>query len=565
MMPLSMEESLELRRLEDEAMKLSEEVDKKADRAVIAKSTVGAGTISGSNAFSPDLGKWPWMDIQYQMAAYWDRRATKPKSLRPIGVARGHLKTEIGCHALARHVCLHPETRNGIIGATADRALANLANITDILESDRWQRAFPDVLYPSGDRNHYTNDELTVKRKGAYREPTIKAGGIEANWAGVHFGAGSVLWMDDCVNKQNAATPEQRIKIWELMNHIIQYVCDPGCHVCITYTRYAHDDAYSYLLDPDGPWAGYIEEGAINVGCWVVGEGGTLRAVYPMRYCIEPRDKLKRVHWKGERYNPPRESLLEKKKMAIPAEWNAQMMNNPQPEDSIIFRTDYFRFLPGVNGLNLSLWLKNRSNVLGTITKSEGEADRGQLIPVILGDPSYGAKSHNDFQVAAVVIQDAWGFWYVCEAYHDRLGTPGLEKYIRTMLRWQRQYQITMPWGIETHSREAMIPLIEQFARQENMSVQFAKLTLNTNEGKEKRYGALEPLFRNGQVYFCENVKWFMDLARNEMTQFGGGQRHDDIGDCLSNGLQVFPPRSGVRGMKAIDLYPDRMDVSMAW
>lgn len=565
-MALTLDEALELKKLQVEAERLLSEAEAEADRKEILATVEGCGRVSGSNDLNLLHGRYPWHNIQNRMAQFWARPISKPKGVKLVSVARGHLKTEVGCHAMARHILQNPESRNGIIGATSDRGQANLQNIIGILQKPRFMRAFQNVIPPAGSqRTAFTSTELTLTRQGAYREPTIKVGGLESNWTGVHFGLGSILWLDDPVNKQNSTTPELRRKTYEQVESIIHAVADPGCQIVITYTRYAHDDAYSYFLAQDSDWTPYLEPGAINVGCWVVNDEGALEPVYPLRYCIEPKQIKQRVEYRGKRYMPVRESLLQKKAMMTPAEWNSQWMNNPQPDDAVIFRQEYFRGLLPCEGKDLQTFLGSQENVKEHLTKNEKELNRGRLMSAILCDPSYGSKKQNDFQVAAVVFQDGWGHWYIADAYHARLGTTGLEKLIRLLLQWQRQYFVTLPWGIETHSREPLIPLIKQFAREEGMTVDLASLKLNTNQGKESRYGALEPLFRNGMVHWCQNTKWFQDLARAEMCQFGGGMKHDDIGDCLSNGLQVFPPRHGFKAWNPVDLNPDREFVVGAW
>jgi hypothetical protein len=141
-----------------------------------------------------------------------------------------------------------------------------------------------------------------------------------------------------------------------------------------------------------------------------------------MKYCVKKDEIPYPVFFRGVEYNPPRESLEEKKKMSIPSEWAAQMENNPQPDDAVVFRESYFDSVLPVDGHMLADWLNGEGNIREHLTKDPAQVDRGNLIPVIVGDPSYERNSNNDWQVLMLILQDNWGHWYVCEAHRKREG-----------------------------------------------------------------------------------------------------------------------------------------------
>lgn len=571
-------------RLQERLAQIARELDAVAvhgeallNRERIELSTWEAGKVAGSNVYDDVQKKYPWQWFHRRIADYLDQPRTKPKGIYPVSVARGHLKSEIACVSLARHVCMNPETRNAILSGTDERSTANLFNVCEILKSDEFQKAYPDRLFPPNTREAYTTYELTVKHKGKYREPTVKACSILGNTTGMHVGEGSVLMADDVVSKQNYVDkPEERTKVRNALIHYLSFVVDPGALIWLTHTRWGLDDAYATVLDPQGAWSHYIEPGAVCLGCFLVDNKGELqqapngdpRPLYPLKYCWEVSDSSRPVIVNGTVFHTPRESLKIKKETMEAWEWNSQMLNDPQPEGQVVFKPEYFENTLPCKGRDLETFLDDPENVKKYITPPTDPAlaktdlwhDRGHLVAAIAGDPSYEDKGHNDYQVLLLVLQDRWNNWYVCEAYRARDGYTGLEKYLRLAMDWRDAYRVQNAVGIESHgTQKSIIPVADGIARHEQREpLRWAKLPANSNQKKHIRIARVEPQFRGGRVYWCSNVNDFRVAARDEMTRFGAGQAHDDIGDAIANLMdpEVLQPRSADEVITEIDFAP---------
>jgi len=540
------------------------------------KSTVGLGKVTGSNSYNPEMGKMPWEEFQENMAYYIDKPPTRSPSLKLNAVARYHLKSEIGDHGLSHHVLKFPETNNMIVTGTSDLAEQNLSHVTHILQSDELQAAFPDILPPPSNRMAYTSDEITLIHKSSSRFPTIADYGIDSDLTGKHTSVGGILWFDDPVTEKNSENADQRLKNWRKIAHDMSFIAIPGSLIWFTYTRYYLDDSYSYILDKEGEWYSCIEPGRINLGCFLVDDKGALlldrdgreQALYPTRHCVKREDVNKPVYFKGQKIEDViLESLDAKKARLTKREWNSQMLNNPQPDEDIQFRPEYLdgHTLP-VDGRGLISWLDDPKNLKQWFNS---ESSRAPYHIALFGDPSYNDKGENDFQVLGVALQDRYGIWYILEAHYKREGIKGLEAYLTQAYRWRddRAYNIGLAAGIETHGQQkALVVISDRIARDLNCSpMRFHELRANSNINKfdKLRIGGLEPLFRGGKIYWCQNVDWFCKIAKREMPGYGAGATHDDIGDGLANLLQVFPPATHGRETAPIDLYPERENYDM--
>ena len=562
----------ELKKAASEMEKISAAAQAASDRRAILASTFEAGRVSGSNIYDPEQGRLPWMDFHKTGADYLDATPVHPKTIKPFAAARGHLKSEIGCNGMARHICKHNESRNAVFAGSGDRAGANVSNVAQILQQPRWQAAFPDVLYPpdgrtTDDKKAYQNEALYAKRVGAWREATLEARGILDDTTGMHVGHDGVCWVDDIVTKQNYIDkPSDRIKTVNALIHVLAFIVDPGAQVWLTFTRWGLDDAYATILDPEGMYMRYwCQPDPVVFGCFRVTDSGAVKALYPLKYCVTPEETASPVVLNGEVYKVPRVSLTVLKGGMEPWEWNSQMENNPKPEGSTIFYEEYFdekQQLP-CEAKDLETFLDDATMVRRYIAppseadadylKSDDWLDRGVLIPAISGDPSYGEKQHNDFQVAFNIYQDRFNNWYVLEGYYERKGYKGLEEYLRWIMDGRDRWTVRNALGVEAHGKEALIALADRIAREEHrIPMRWAKLSANSNQKKEIRIARLEPQFRGRRVYWTKTAERFRKLACAEMKDFGVGAKHDDIPDCLSNFMdhEVLRPRSAQHVIK---------------
>lgn len=543
-----------------------------ADKERCLSSTVNFARYTGSNCYNPSAQIWPWHDIQERVANYLDKPIIgMSKPIKLISVARGHLKTEVGVNWACRYILDNPNSRNGICGATSQRGKANLSHISRILTSDNMLKMFKDKLYNpknegSEGRFAYTNDSILLKRSIKAREKTITAFGLDSNTTGVHLGAGSFLWFDDPVVPENVTTPELREKVAEKITYLIEAVCDPGCQIIFTYTRYHFDDYYAQLINPNGAFSKSIVDGAINVGCYDIDEFGARQAIYPFRYCWDSYNRDDPVIYKGKKYFPIRESLAEKKLRMCNAGktelWYAQFENTPLVKEGAAFKAEYFQSVLPCHGKDFVNWIADANNAKEHV--HDGHGDRGNIEIKLLGDPSYGKGRQNDFAVLLVVAQDIYNHWYILDAMAKRMGYQGARGYIQQALDWIDKYHAHTEAAIETHAKEAIEDLAFEMARNQNKTIRFAKLKMNAIQKKTDRIGTLEPIVSNNQLHFCCNVEEYREKLIGEALTFPQcclGGLHDDCLDALANGTQVFRYRDS-EDDEPVNMFSDTEDLT---
>lgn len=164
--------------------------------------------------------------------------------------AREHGKSSIitfggGIQALLND----PEICIGIFSHTRPIASAFLKQIKRELESNALlMDLYPEVLYrnPAKDAPVWTQEGITVQRKGNPKEATIEAWGlVDGQPTSKHY---DLLIFDDVVTRESVATPEQIHKTteaWELADNLGK----AGGRKWHIGTRYSFADTYQAMLE----------------------------------------------------------------------------------------------------------------------------------------------------------------------------------------------------------------------------------------------------------------------------------------------------------------------------
>lgn len=561
----------------------AEEILRRAEnielRRFALSSTINFAKVSGSNPWDFKTGKprqdqktgfYPWCPYAERMATYLDKPTRgMPKPIKPLFVARDHLKTSIAAEAMARVALMNPNKLYGVIADTDDKASLRLRTIGEIYKQDVFQRIFPQILYTNDGkaRDYYTNKFIRLKRTRTGGQQTLHALGAGASSAGYHFDGG--MWCDDIVNEENYDSPDLMEKLWDKLQQLIQYVCSPGCPVWITGTRYSPYDTYRYVLAKDGPLYRNIVPGSILVGCWEVNGKGDRKPLNFLKFCIKQEDQEKPVRYKGVRFTPIRESLDEKKESTEPKSvWFAQMENNPQDSENQAFTEGDFKHRIPATSDKLEEWLGNQANVMEhilrkTVRGDEPKLDRLPLTWAILGDIAYTRKGRSDYSVLLVVAQDAWDHWYLAAGWRRRTGHRDLRGYFKWAFQMRAKFNVKRRLGIETHAKESTILAAEMVAAEEGVPIpQFHRLKDNSYKNKDRRItSALEGMASGKKIHVCadfpRDIMEKIDLEAQQLLLAGG---HDDSIDALANGRQVFPVRK--RPKKPMDMAPWRNQLS---
>ena len=504
--------------------------------------------LAGSNVYDLATGKYPWVEFQEDIAEYFDTPdTTVGLPMKPVAASRGHLKTEIGVHALTRYVLNNPEKRNCIIGASHDRSKKNLAHINGMLQTDKMQALFPDILYPTG-ADQFTKEDLLVRRSGDYREKTIETLGRNANLAGRHYNG--IIWIDDIVSEQDdiEGNPQISENILMLLTHIVEAVADPGCEIWLTYTRYHPADPYGRIMESDDYDSMIVrsKSGAKGVllDCFLPGSDGK-EAIYPFRHCVAVEEEVEDVVWRGTTYpTVRRKSLTAIEKRVKPAWWYSQMLNRPMVGGAVGFAPEQFDHVLPCMGVDFESWLMAGDN--GRM-HGLGDHSKGTLITHILGDPSYRGGRSNDYALLWVVAQTKNNHFIVLDAFRQRMGYQGDREYARKALRFKEQYSANQ-LAIEKHAKESIETVFQLIAAEEGKTVAFFNLKDNSHKSKKDRIATLIPIVSEGRLHFCQNVNSERMALRNEAGLFpaccdGGHNMHDDCLDAMANMTQVFTAR----------------------
>jgi len=536
-------------------------------RELALSHTVNFAKITGANVMHPETGIYPWLPYVIGAADYLDRPIRNiAVPIKPIFIARLHLKTTLAGEAFARKVLANPEKRSAIFSWDSKKAEENLTQIAYDFKSKALQEAFPDRLYPddSKSRFFYKGDSIMLKREGNYKEESVMALGATSDFTGKHFN--NVIWIDDVVTEGNYRNPAIQQQVWEKIQHIIMFLAEPGCEIWISGTRYAFHDAYSNLLDKKSPFLRQIVPGYPNMGCIEEDAQGQRKAIFWWKYCVTPEEKEVVKEWRGEKHHLIRRSLDEMKEAMDPILWYSQMENSPQIGGQATFAEKDFGNIVPCEGIELSSWLDAHGAMI-----DPKNPDRGSLIVVIPGDPAYSTKTHSDFSVLLTVAQDVWDHWYVMDARVTRDGWNGLEHYLEQAYLWKNLYN-AKEFAIEYHAKLALRAVDKIVSR--NLGVTARWNTLDENSGgrngirKEERIAiALEDLLRNGRLWFCipqgagptHPVEKFRQSIIREAIQFPNA-KHDDCLDCLANCRQSFKIRIGDTN-KTVDFFPGRQQL----
>lgn len=516
---------------------------KRQRRCVAAEMTVAEwAEMNGSNVYEPYAGRYPWHDLQRRIAAYLETEHTSvAQPIYPVCVSRAHLKTEIGCNWASKFCVENPETRSAIIGATADRAERNLANISAIFEGDWCQQHFGGLLPKTGHAS-YTQRHVTLKRQGKYREHTIEAFGRNARMAGKHYNG--FIWIDDIVTEQdNFENGEVSENVLRLLSHIIELIADPGCRIVLTFTRYHAADPYATILNPESDFARMTVPGAINLDCFTYDEDGNREdALYPFKFCMGEEDECSDVEYQGVVYKDVRRKSLLRMEERM-ADFPEQMLNRPRVGSGFGFDGSWFDLVLPVHGMQFFDWYEDKRN------RDEYKLGNGALVVHILGDPSFRSGRANDYAVLLAVAQTPANKYVVLDAFHKKMGYQGDKLYAREALRMKELYN-ARSLAVEMHTRESLETVFNDVAASEGKRLQLTPLKDNTYIRKKDRIATLIPIAGEGRFLFCENVEPVRKILRGQAETFphccDGSGLHDDALDALSNTTQVFRARNQI-------------------
>lgn len=438
------------------------------------------------------------MDNNYKSCKEHTIKWVKIKSIEYIGeyptydfettthnyVAEGFVvhNSTVATQALTLWLLWHnPNLRIMIDTEVKSNSKKYLAGIKDMIRNNTMLRLICTdeegnyLLEPNMDiAGGWTDEQIILKNrtKIGLKEPSIICAGADIAVTGMHP---DVIIMDDLVSERNVGTKDQIEKVKDHYRMSLSLL-EPGGAQIVIGTRYHMNDLYADLLE------------------------------------FDTFDKLVRpaVFDDGSLYFPSRltkEFLEEKRKEQGTYIFNSQYMLNPIDDSNAVFKKawiQYFDKLPHFVEVH------------------------------ILTDLAISQRETADYTVVMAVGITSDKKIYVIEYARGRF-TPNetIDELFDMYLKYKTLYNIKTV-GVEGVAfQKAMIYFIKDEMRRRGVYMPLKEL--KADRDKNRRIGALQPLFENGDVYIRQE---HTDLEQ-ELLEFPVS-KHDDISDCLAYILQVI-------------------------
>lgn len=449
------------------------------------------------------------------------------KDFKLILIPRGHLKSSvITVGWVIQQILIDPNISILIRNAVWDLARDFLKQISNYLSS-------PVLVEIFGAFNNgncaWTKDAIEIAQKKTLidRQPTISTAGIETALTGKHF---RLIVDDDLVGQQNTGTKEQIQKVIQMFNDSENLLNSDGRHVVIG-TRWHNKDLYGHLLETDtatvnlfpinggdgidgwrNAYQRSIKRGILSVqlpksgrfSAYIRRAEENHKVIFSKEYCMTDKEQ-ELFQAKGIK----KKSLETLKRN--PAQYAAQMSNDPLDDDLIEFKREWF--------------IKSERN--------EQVMRKLATVPTIVSiDPAFRLKQTNDFAGICVTKPCPEGTIYVLEAKQVKLNASNLVDEIFRLVNVYKPQKVL----IETVSAQILlVDLLKNEMKKRKVFFTIEEVKTSTTETKAMKIRGLVSFYSNGCIYHLGNL---VDLE-GQLLEFPRGT-HDDIIDALSQQIPYW-------------------------
>lgn len=405
-------------------------------------------------------------------------------------VPRGHMKSTILKMKVIQLILQNPMIRIGLFSRTAALVEEQLADIKRMLASPILRRYFPELIpdpengYKNWQRS--TTNQLTTRRLAEWgripQEEMVEAWGMGATITGRHY---DVIVLDDIINEQSIATPEQMQKVRDYYSYL-QAIKEPDGFELIVGTRYHYMDIYGVI----------IKEGWFKKRVWTRGaieDGKPIYRFFTLRM------------------------LSQIKKRVGPYVWSCQYENNPVPKELQIFPPPYptYEHLP---------------------------ADKYDYYITV--DPAATTKTYSDYTGVVVAAVSSKGRLFIVEAQaHKKPGNEVADIIVRLCAKYRPR-----KLGVEFGLQAALGYIIEtkrieyEQKNKDSLPMKIEPITQPRKISKEVRIErTLGSFLRDDKVYIHRGA---LELMK-QMEHFPRGE-HDDLVDAASMMFHVIDKFRGV-------------------
>lgn len=444
-----------------------------------------------------------------------------------IMLPRAHLKSHMVATWCAWIITRHPEITILYLSATAELAETQLFAIKNILESDKYQRFFPEYINPQdGLREKWSTTKISIdhpeRRRQGIRDATIATAGLTTNTTGWHA---DVIVPDDLVVPENAYTENGRLEVSKKASQFTS-IRNPGGFTMACGTRYHPNDIYATWKSQHYPIYNDEGEQIDDVPVWEVVE----YAVEVDGLFIWP--SAVRSDMKVFGFNQQVLARI-KAEYTDQVQFYAQYYNDPNDPSSDRISRDKFQYYD-VRRLKKegSKWYfnGNRLNIYAAV------------------DFAFSLTRDSDFTAIVVVGVDSDGNYYVLDI--DRFKTKKTIDYFKAIAELHSRWKFSKLRAEVTVAQAVIVEAIKDYVKQHGMTLAIDEYRPSKAEGhKEERIAAaIEHLYDDNKVWHFEGG--WTTILEEELVQ--ARPAHDDVKDALASAVSIAvrPQRSSGSVMK---------------
>jgi hypothetical protein len=387
------------------------------------------------------------------------------------------------------------------------------------------------------------------------RDHTVGTSGLDYGSAGKHP---DLVLIDDGVNEKNyesvKAKKAMRVKI-----DSYYAVLPPWGSLIVSGTRFAHNDAYGWILEQNAKDRRIYNE--------LLAEGKTTEA---QKHKPQFREYIRRVRDRdGNLFFPAKltEEFLAQQKRSISAKFYAAWYeNDPDVEGMVRFRPEYLKYFVGqLSFVPIPMLTLTRESATGTTYP----IDTFPVRVTMTLDPTLTASQTSDRTGITVNATDALGHWWLMYA-RAHLEVPSRIGDIAVDLL--RRYR---PSVLRIESANADVDMVARIQRAimlEDLPTVIASYSVLQDEPgggsgkpsrrrKNARIEGMEPRFRNGEI------SWHRGTCNDLYDQYihWPDVDNDDVFDALAMQYGIAKPC----GYKTLDEFEaqdaEREDDEPGW
>ena len=224
----------------------------KAMTAAVAKQKLAALARMSGAAFNAYVLKDEHTGDPVRMAPMhreWHQLVDKHPRLNIIAHVESAKTANLSIGRVLFELGKNPNTRCVIVSNTVAQATKIVRSIAGYLDkSKELKEVFPDLR--QAETGPWTNTQLTVKRKGSPKDPSVQATGVHGSIVGARI---DLLILDDLLDYENARTPGLREDLWNWVHSTLFGRLTANSRVICVGNAYHRDD-FLHRLEQNAPY-----------------------------------------------------------------------------------------------------------------------------------------------------------------------------------------------------------------------------------------------------------------------------------------------------------------------